>query len=527
MQEQAKSKNLRPRPPIVVVMGHVDHGKTTLLDYIRKTSVAAKEAGGITQSIGAYEIWHTPAQINADETRINADKISINQRSNQRESAPAEGSSASLTAGRKITFIDTPGHEAFSKMRSRGADVADLAILVVAADEGVKPQTKEAIAILRDAEIPFIVAITKIDKPGADVNKVKNELTAAGVLLEGFGGNVSFHGVSSKTGEGVNDLIDLILLAADLEGLTFDARAPVSGYVLEARRDARRGIEANMVVKNGILAPGKEIYTATAGGKVKILEDFMGRPADALEPSAPARVIGFEKLPQVGEIFAEEQTLAKVAQALAHGDEKEKPNPKSGKAVLNLILKASDGGSLEALSEIVGAMGSEDKPLFVIGELVGDITDGDVKTAIATKSVIIGFKNKIEKGARNLAQAHDTKIITSDIVYDLVKAVQDFLSERGLPKTAGELEVLAVFSQTKPDKQLVGGRVSSGMFKAKAAFEVLRKDGDQEKTEGSGRILSLKEKKTPLTQAEAGKEIGLLVNSSVLIKVGDKLVIRK
>lgn len=500
------------RPPIVVVMGHVDHGKTTLLDYIRKTShvaraaseggpasmsrgeegeprsVAEREAGGITQAVGAYEIVH---------------------------------------GGRKITFIDTPGHEAFSSMRSRGAEVADLAILVVAADEGVKPQTKEAIATLQAAELSFIVAITKIDKPGANVEKAKNELAAAGVLLEGLGGNVSYHGISSKTGEGVNDLIELILLATDLENLTFDAQAPVSGYILEARRDARRGIEVSAIVKNGILKRGKEIYTATAGGKMKILENFLGKPVDALEPSAPARIIGFEKLPQVGEMFAEESALAQVVQVLTHGEEKEKLKPQPNKAALNLILKAVDGGSLEAFSQIVGAMGSEGKLLNVLEESVGDITDGDVKTAISTKSILIGFKSKIDKGARNLAEAHNVKIITSDVVYDLVRAIQDFLAELGKPKTLGELEVLAVFNQAKPEKQLVGGRVLSGTFRNKAVFEVLRKDGAQEKIEGSGRVLSLKEKKTPINQAEVGKEIGLLVNSRVLIKVGDKLVIRK
>ncbi len=496
MQAKTEVKNLKSRPPIVVVMGHVDHGKTTLLDYIRKTNVAAKEAGGITQATGAYEILH-----------------------------PSTGSGQA----RKITFIDTPGHEAFSSMRSRGAEVADLAILVVAADEGVKPQTKEAVAILQDAKIPFIVAITKIDKSGADISKVKNELTAAGVLLEGFGGNVSYHGVSSKTGEGVSDLLDLILLAADLENLTFDTQVPVSGYVLEVKRDARRGIEVSAIVKNGVLKRGKEIYTATAVCKVKILENFLGKIVDELEPSAPARIVGFQKLPQVGETFAEHSAPAQVAQASTNGSEKEKPKVQSqpNKTVLNLILKAGDGGSLEALSQIVGAMGSEDKPLTVLEESVGEITDGDVKTAIATKSVIIGFKNKVNKGALNLAQAHQVKIIISDVVYDLVKTVQDFLAELGKPKTFGELEILAVFNQSKPNKQLVGGRILSGTFRNKAMFEIVRKDDVQEKIEGSGRILSLKEKKTPINQAEAGKEIGLQVNSQVLIKVGDKVVIRK
>ena len=211
---------LEQRPPIVVVMGHVDHGKTTLLDYIRKAAVAAREAGGITQATAAYEIIH---------------------------------------AERKITFIDTPGHEAFTAMRSRGANIADLAILVVAADEGVKLQTKEAIKIIEDSKTPFIVAINKVDKTAGNLDKARNDLMAAGVLLEGFGGQVSYQAVSAKTGEGINEMLDLILLHADLEELTYDPSAEASGYVLEAKRDPKRGIEATVIVKNGTLNRGDVI----------------------------------------------------------------------------------------------------------------------------------------------------------------------------------------------------------------------------------------------------------------------------
>ena len=492
----AKEITTKPRPPIVVVMGHVDHGKTTLLDYIRKANIAAREAGGITQAVGAYEIEH---------------------------------------GGRKITFIDTPGHEAFTAMRSRGALAADLAILVVAADDGVKPQTKEAIKILEETKTPFIVALNKIDKVAAgNLEKVKGDLAAAGVLLEGRGGTVSYHGVSAKTGEGVSDLLDLILLAADMENLTYDPNAPASGYVLEVRRDPRRGVETTVIIKNGVLNRGDGIKTPTAGGKVKILEDFLENTAQSLVPSAPAIVIGFEDLPQVGEEFVV-------------GEWKEPPAAKAGanvaaKAVakagikpgnrLNLMLKASDSGSLEALSVVLRGLIKKEgatKEMNIIEESVGDITDGDVRHALATGATIIGFKNRVDKGAKTLAEAQGIAIITSKIVYELQKAVEEFLSGAQGPAAAGELEVLAVFNQEKLDKQLVGGRVTAGVFRPKASFEIVRPAGeeDSKKVPGTGRIIELREKKSEITQAEKGKEIGVLTSSQALIQVGDKLVIKK
>ena len=262
------------------------------------------------------------------------------------------------------------------------------------------------------------------------------------------------------------------------------------------------------------------MHTATAEGKIKILEDFTGKGVESLMPSAPALIIGLEVLPQVGELFSAnpvertEKTTAPKTQAA-----------KANKETLNLVLKAVDAGSLEVLSSIIGAMGTDEKPLKIVDESVGDITDGDVKTAIATNAVIIGFKNKTDKGARNLDEPREIKIIISDIVYDLVKTVQEFLAELGLPKTMGELEVLAVFNVKKLSEQLVGGRVASGIIRNKAPFDVMR--GASENPAGSGRIMNLREKKTEITQAETGREIGLLVNAGIEIQVGDKLIVRK
>jgi len=504
-KKSSLSASVKARPPIVVVMGHVDHGKTTLLDYIRKANIAAREAGGITQAVGAYEIVHE---------------------------------------GRRITFIDTPGHEAFTSMRSRGAQAADLAILVVAADEGVKPQTKEAIRIIEEAKTPFIVAFNKTDKTNGSIEKARNDLMAAGVLLEGFGGQVSYHGVSAKTGDGVNDLLDLVLLAADVEDLKYDAAAPAMGYVLEARRDPRRGIEATVIVKNGTLRRGDPIHTTQAAGKVKILENFLGKPVLELEPSAPAVIIGFETLPAVGEEFAVGDSTPVAGGPAAASSSfrqaaKAAASPagsQEGGSLLNLILKSSDSGSLEALAVVLKGVdpsqtGANAKRVNIIEQAVGDITDGDVKHAAATGATIIGFKNKIEKGARILAEAQTVTIITSNIVYDLSKAVEEYLTGARGPAALGELEVLALFNKEKLEKQLVGGRVTSGLVRAKAPFEIVRRAGTAQTgaqaSVGTGRILELREKKTDITQAEKGKEVGLLVSAQTAIQVGDILIIRK
>jgi translation initiation factor IF-2 len=472
-------------------MGHVDHGKTTLLDYIRKANVAAREAGGITQATSAYEILH---------------------------------------GGRKMTFIDTPGHEAFKAMRSRGAQVADIAVLIVAADDGVKPQTKEVIQTLEETKTPFVVAFTKVDKTGDNFDKARNDLMAAGVLLEGFGGQISFQGVSGKTGEGVDGLLDLLLLVADMENLSYDPAALASGYVLEARRDPRRGIEATVIIKDGTLRRGEDIKTQSAAGKVKILEDFTGKSVEALEPSAPAVVSGWEALPQVGEEFrAGESDEWRVAELKEEGQKLTGGNGKGNGKHLNLILKASDSGSLEALSVVLQSIdGAGEKGLRILDSSIGDITDGDVNQAVAMGAVIIGFKNRVEKAAESQADAHRVRIITSKIVYDLEKAVEDFLNEES-STIAGELEVIALFSQDRTDKQLVGGRVLSGVLKPKAVVEILRAAGVEAPTKplGAGRIVTLREGKSEIFTAEKGKEIGVVINTSVLIQIGDLIVIKK
>lgn len=479
MENKVNNENLVERPPIVVVLGHVDHGKSSLLDFIRKTNVVAKEAGGITQSIGAYEIVHND---------------------------------------KKITFIDTPGHEAFSKMRARGAKAADLAILVVAADDGVKPQTKEVINVLKETKTPFVVAISKIDKPGADVEKVKNELTQAEVLLEGFGGNVSWQEISSKTGQGVNELLDLILLAAEMEELVYDPEAEAKGIIIESKMESQRGIVAAVIIKNGVLKASEEIFTQSAKGKIKILENFLGERVEQLTPSSPALIVGFETLPQTGEEFSTNEIKPKEAEL--NKKTEMRILTKNGFPTLNLILKADVSGSLEALSETIRALPKKEVGLEIIEASVGDITDGDVKLSQSTKSIIVGFRVRTGKAAENLARAQEIKIITSEIIYELLKSIDAEIFALIAPKPTGEMEVLALFSK-KGKKQLIGAKVISGIIKNKAKLEV-RRGGE---IISKGRILNLQQQKQDAAQVEEGKECGIMFESDAIIGVGDRLLV--
>ncbi len=506
-----------PRPPIVVVMGHVDHGKTTLLDYIRikcakaapihrdePRPVAGREAGGITQSIGAYEIIHNP--------------------------------SADSGQAKKITFIDTPGHEAFSKMRARGAHVADMAILIVAADDGVQPQTKESIKILEETKTPFIVAINKIDKPNADIERVKNDLMQNGVFLEGAGGNISWQKISAKHGEGINELLDLILLASEIENFTYNPDINASGIIIEAKLDSKRGITAIGIVKNGILKVGDGIATSSACGKIKILENFLGEKAEKLEPSAPFLILGFDGLPQIGEEFigGNIKLLLKEKRIVVKPKAEIKPVSKNGVPSLNIILKADVSGSLEALAEIIKNLKQETVTIKIIDKSVGEITDGDIKLAASNNAIIIGFNAKANRAVENMAKVQEIKLITSKIIYELVNMIEKEMKDIEKPAPLGEVEILATFSQKdkKPAgsearlprrRQLVGGKVISGLIKNNISVKIIRAEEEL----GFGKITGLKSFKQEATQILAPNECGIMIESNIVINIGDKLVYMK
>jgi translation initiation factor IF-2 len=461
---------------------------TSILDYIRKTHVAEKEAGGITQHIGAYQIEHQ---------------------------------------GKKITFIDTPGHEAFSAMRSRGAKVADIVVLVIAAEEGVKPQTKEAISHIKKSDIPLIVALNKIDKPEANPEKVKRELSREDILVEDLGGKIPSVELSAKTGQGISELLDLILLLAEMENLETDLEKPAEGVVIEAYLDRLRGPTATLILNNGVLKPGQIIGTPSVFGKIKKLEDFQGFSIPEAFPSQPAIVLGFENVPKVGENFKVFPDLESAKSYLKIPEKKEAPEVfKIGpeQKVLNLILKTDVLGSIEAIEEVLKGIPQEKVLLRILKSEVGEINESDLKFAKGAQALILGFRTKINPAAKILAEREKVKILTFEVIYDLVEKIRKFMEKIVTPtivrEELGKVKVLAIFLSGK-NRQIVGGKVIEGEIKKGALIEVIR----EEQTIGKGKLINLQRDKKDVEKVIKGKDCGILFEGNVKIEKGDILLI--
>jgi len=471
------------RPPVVVVMGHVDHGKTTLLDYIRKTNIATREAGAITQSIGAYEITH---------------------------------------GERKITFIDTPGHEAFSKMRGRGAKTADIAILVVAADEGVKPQTKESIEQIRTTNTPFIVAFTKIDKPNADTQRARTQLSELGVVVESWGGDIPEQEVSAVSGVGVDELLDLILLATDLQELKADKNAQGRGVIIETKRDSKRGVTTSIIILDGTLREGEYITTPTTKGKIKLLEDFRGTRVKEATFSTPMLIIGFEKPPLVGEewVSGSEETISQFSRETQETKEQNAKKTPEGVKAINVIIKADTYGSYEALETIVQSIQREHLLIHVLDSGVGDITDSDLKLANTFDATIIGFHVKIPSTLNLLIDQLKIRIITSNVIYEAVKLFEEFLDKQlsNDKEYLGEFEILKLFSISKKG-QLVGGKILIGNLAVNKRVDIFRAYTKI----GEGRVINLRSGKQEVKTMPQNKECGAIIQSNATIEVGDLL----
>jgi translation initiation factor IF-2 len=472
-------EKIERRPPVVVVMGHVDHGKSTLLDYIRKTNVVDKEAGGITQCISAYEV-------SAKDDESN---------------------------DRLITFLDTPGHEAFSKMRQRGASVADIAILIVSAEDGVKAQTIEAHNAILENKTPFIVAINKIDRPNANIDKTKNELAEKGIYLEGMGGDIPFVPISAKEG--------------NLKG---DRNVNASVIIIETEQDPKRGIGATCVIKNGTLRSGMFVVSGKSMVTTRIFENCLSLPTKEASFSAPIKLVGFDSLPEVGNSFdsfltkKEAENFIKETSDLNSDENILSSQLTSTEGVLiPIIIKTDVMGSIEAIEKEIEKIKNEEIGFKIIRKGVGNINEFDIKMAGADKdSIIVGFNVKMDSSARDLNEAQGVTVQSFDIIYKLMDWLKETMEERR-PKQetkeiVGKLKVLKTFSATK-NKRVIGGNVFEGKICLKNSVNIIRRDYEL----GQGKIVGLQSNKVNTKEINEGSDCGLEVETSIDISAGDIL----
>jgi translation initiation factor IF-2 len=477
------------RPPVICIMGHIDHGKSTLLDYIRKTNIVDAEAGGITQKISAYEVLH---------------------------------------GNKKITFLDTPGHESFAKIRQRGAEVADIAILIVSAEDGVKKQTLEAYKCIKESGIPMIVAINKIDKPGADIDRTKTNLAENEIYLEGYGGSVPVALISAKTGQGVYELLDLMLLVAEVEELKGEPNKNAEGVVIEANLDKKKGISATMIVKNGTIKNGMYVACGKALAPTRIMENFLGKKIDEASFSSPIRIIGFDNLPKVGTKF---MTFDDKNEALEYIAQYQEPIIKKevfedlpeNIGIINVLIKADVTGSVEGIEHELQKIKNERMKVKIVHFGVGDISENDIHMLGGKPdSLILGFNVKVDPKATSAAEKSGVQIKTFDIIYKLT----EWLAELALSKTpkidveemTGRAKVLKFFSATK-DKNIIGGRVEEGEIKLGDEVKIMRREVEV----GRGKIRELQQMKEKTSEVRTGVEFGCQLQSAITPAPGDKL----
>jgi translation initiation factor IF-2 len=506
--------NLVRRSPVVVIMGHIDHGKSTLLDYIRKTNVVAGEAGGITQHVGAYEA----------------------------EYASADGKKHT------ITFLDTPGHEAFCNIRERGAQAADVAILVVSAEDGVKPQTVEAYKNIKESKLPFIVAITKIDKPNANVERVKQSLGENEIYIEGWGGDVPFVAISAVTGEGIPELLDMVLLVSELNPPQTDPTALATGVIIESTLDTRKGVSATLLIKNGTLELGTFVVADGSYAPVRFIENFKGEKIEKATASMPVRILGWTTIPACGGTFTTlhskkiaekfvEEYESKVRQAKSKPAPVVTPvkQPTDGAATtveetpsvvsLPIVIKADVIGSLEGVKYEMKKILHDRVQIKIVSEGIGDINENDVKTAQSDPSIlIVGFNVEADKKARAMIErsAVPLNVKSFTIIYELAQYVRSAL-EAKIPKEyveemTGRAKILALFSHEK-DRQVIGGKVESGIIESGNDVRIMRRDSEI----GRGKIRELQSKKQRVGEVAEGFEFGMLVEAKIEIAPGDKV----
>jgi translation initiation factor IF-2 len=495
------------RPPIVVVLGHVDHGKSSLLDYIRKENTVAGEAGGITQHTAAYEVTH-------------------------RDASGAE---------KKLTFIDTPGHEAFAAQRSRGASVADIAILVVSAEDGVKAQTLEAYGAIQAAGIPCIVAVNKIDSEKANVERTVASLTENSIFLEGFGGSIPFVPVSAKRGDGIDALLEMVSLVADLEELPARRERPAQGVIIETHRDAKKGLSATLIIQNGTLSKGMVVASGESLAPVRVIYDFNGTPVDSATVSAPVTIVGWNSLPAIGEpvssfatkkeaeaaCAAARDTRAAVPAVLKRDESEESDTTDSGEkkkiAVVPVIVKADVAGSLDALTHEIEKISAENVRIKILHTGIGPISENDVKRGGGdARTILIGFNTSVEPDAVTFIERFGMTVHTDTIIYKLMEWFSQAVAQRRPKETVqevhGEARVLRLFSELKT-KQVIGARVENGTLHVGDTVSILRREEEI----GRGKILELQKQRSEVKTVGDSDEFGTKIDSPVSIAFNDRL----
>ncbi len=491
---------LKPRPPVVAVMGHVDHGKTSLLDAIRKTDVVSGEAGGITQHIGAYQIKYK---------------------------------------NRLVTFLDTPGHAAFSALRAHGAKMTDVAVIVVAADDGVKPQTIEAIDHARSAGIQMVIAINKVDKDGADPLRVKQELNDLGLVAEEWGGKTVMVEVSAKTGQNINQLLDLVLLVTDIEEIKARPTGPSEGVIVESHMATGKGPVATVLVQQGVLKLGDFIVTGSTYGKIRSLDDFRGQPLKQATPGTPAVISGLKIVPAFGDFFqsATSEKVAKDKVSANSRSETIKSLTKTRKIgaedlssvisagqvkELNLVVKADVQGSLESLINSLGEMQNEEVAAKIVSSGVGDIGENDISFAKTAGALVLGFNVGVSATVRQLALREQVKLRMYTVIYELLDDIRDMLSGLMAPEVTetvvGELEVLKVFRTTKT-QIICGGKVANGKVEPNLKLHITR----AKEVIGEGEVTSVKKEQQAVKEAVEGELCGLSISTTTKIAEGDRL----
>ncbi len=497
--EKEDPKNLTNRPPVVTILGHVDHGKTTLLDAIRNTQVAAGEAGGITQHIGAYQIEHN---------------------------------------NRKITFLDTPGHAAFTAMRARGAQGADIVVLVVAANDGVMPQTKEAIAHAKAARVPIIVALNKIDLPEANPDKVKQQLNDQGLVSDEWDGDTIIVPVSAKKKTGLDDLMEAILMVADQNKILANPKGDVIGTVIEAEVDHTKGVIATLLVQNGTLENGDAIVVGNASGKIRAMFDFRGSPIENASPATPVQVMGLNEVPQAGELFQVVESERAARAVVAEHKLKAQEENKTSQAAsledlfsrfqagelreLGLVIKADVQGSLEPIINSLNNIDQDQIKIKVLHQEAGNINENDVMLAAASKGIVIGFNVAADSNAMRLAETEGVSVRLYEIIYRLVedieKALKGMLTPEKKEKIVGRAEVLATFLFSKLGT-IAGCKVTEGELRRNSHIRVYRNGTMMHE----GELASLKREQTNVREVREGFECGLRIKNFNDFQVGDQL----